>query len=157
MIHIRYVTVGKIKTSWISEGIDHFDKLLSRYATLSEITVKEEKQAGDDKKEQVIKAESERLLATINPDSVTVVLDERGKVMTSPQLAKTIDDYAVSGRGKFDFVIGSAFGLSAEIIARADLHLSLSRLTFPHELTRLLLAEQLYRAGNILAGGKYHK
>ncbi|MBD3382549.1 MAG: 23S rRNA (pseudouridine(1915)-N(3))-methyltransferase RlmH, partial [candidate division Zixibacteria bacterium] len=84
MIHIRFVTVGKIKTSWISEGIDHFDKLLSRYATLSEITVKEEKQAGDDKKEQVIKAESERLLATIKPDSVTVVLDERGNVMTSP-------------------------------------------------------------------------
>ena len=145
MRHIRVIYPGKTKEGFIRSGIDKYLRLLKPYARMELIEVK----AGTGTPSLVIKEESERLLRAVEPPFY--LLDRDGKELSSEEFAEVL-----SGLSRIDFVIGGAFGVSDELKASASLRLSLSRLTFTHELSRLILLEQLYRAMTIIEGRKYH-
>jgi 23S rRNA (pseudouridine1915-N3)-methyltransferase len=157
MVHFRIISVGKIKETWIRDGLEHYGKLVSKYARVEEIVVKGEKIRDESQKAMILEKESQAIFARRNPDNPLIVLDERGKNIDSVQLASILETYFKSGKSSIDFVIGSPLGLSDQIRQKANIILSLSKMTFPHELARLMLAEQLYRVMSILQGGKYHK
>jgi 23S rRNA (pseudouridine1915-N3)-methyltransferase len=157
MVHFRIISVGKIKEAWIHTGLEHYKKLISKYAAIEEITVKGEKILDESKKQMILEKEARAIIPKLNSANPLIALDEHGNNIDSPKLASTLDKYFKAGISSVDFVIGSPLGLSDHIKEKADLNLSLSKMTFPHELARLILAEQLYRAMSILHGGKYHK
>ncbi|MDD5055944.1 MAG: 23S rRNA (pseudouridine(1915)-N(3))-methyltransferase RlmH [Candidatus Peribacteraceae bacterium] len=146
MHHISLLSVGKIKTPWIADGCTMFIDRLKKQCDFSERILN----AGT--KEE----ENERLLAALEKiDGVIVVLDERGKEFLSTEFASWIGKKRDCG-DPVTFVLGGAFGLDDRIRSKAQLVLSLSRMTFPHELCKLVFLEQLYRAQSILAGSGYH-
>jgi len=157
MIHFRIISVGKAKDAWIESGFSHYSNLLAKYANLEDIYVKAEKVYDEARREQVLAREQENITSRLEKENLLIVLDAAGKQFSSEKLAEYFNEKCVQGQSRFDLVIGSALGLSDEIKKRGDLLLSLSKLTFPHELTRLIMAEQLYRAMSILQGSKYHK
>ena len=157
MIHFRIISVGKAKEAWIETGFSHYNNLLSKYAALEDVVVKAEKVRDESQRDLVLAREEENICARLESDNFLIVMDAAGKQYTSEKLAEYFNSKFNQGRSRFDLVIGSALGLSYKLKERADLLLSLSKLTFPHELTRLILAEQLYRALSILRGSKYHK
>lgn len=157
MIHFRIISVGKSKEAWIESGFSHYSNLLAKYANLEDIYVKSEKVFDETRRGRVLAREQENIFSRLEKDNHLIVLDAAGKQFSSEKLANYFNDKFIQGQSRFDLVIGSALGLSDEIKKRGDLLLSLSKLTFPHELTRLILAEQLYRAMSILQGSKYHK
>ncbi|HEQ99774.1 MAG TPA: 23S rRNA (pseudouridine(1915)-N(3))-methyltransferase RlmH [candidate division Zixibacteria bacterium] len=157
MVNFRIISVGKSKESWIRSGFEHYSKLISRYARLEENTIKAEKVLDESRKDIFLQKEGERILNRLGNAAPVVVLDQAGKLMSSEKLSQYLNKHFKSGNNSIDFVIGSALGLAEEVKARADLLLAFSKMTFPHELARLMLAEQLYRAMSILHGGKYHK
>ena len=140
-----------------ADAIVEYEKRAGRYFSFEAIEVKEEayRKAGD--AGRVRDEEGKRLLARVPANAEIVALHETGRQWTSHQLADYLQELAVRGSPGVAFVIGGAYGLSDEILARARHHLSLSAFTLPHELARLLLAEQLYRAGTIARGEPYHK
>ena len=144
MIHFRIISVGKAKESWIETGFSHYSNLLSKYANLEDVVVKAEKVRDESKRRQVLAHEEENIISRLESDNFLIVLDAHGKQFTSEKLADFIKVKCNQGRSRYDLVIGSALGISDKLKERADLLLSLSKLTFPHELTRLILAEQLY-------------
>jgi 23S rRNA (pseudouridine1915-N3)-methyltransferase len=151
---VEIITVGKPKTAWIKQGIEHYRKLASRYADVSFTTVRE----GDSaqlSEERVREIEGERIITRLKSCPV-YVLDKDGRSIDSPALAAAFADCARASP-RVQFVIGGPFGLSPQVTGAGRTVLSLSRMTFPHELTLLLLLEQVYRALSINAGSKYHK
>jgi len=157
MIHFRIIAVGKIKEPWIKAGLKHYYKLLSGHAAIEEITVRAEKIIDDSQKDIILKKEAKSILARLKNDDVVICLDERGALYDSYTFADHLNRCFNSGKNAITLVIGSPLGLSDEVKSKADMVLALSKLTFPHELTKLILAEQLYRALSIISGGKYHK
>ena len=157
MVNLRIISIGKTKERWIQSGFDHYSKLLSKYARLEEDIVKAEKVLDESRGDSLLKKEGERIISRLRKDEPVVVLDQNGKLMSSEQLSEHLNKHFKSGKSRIDFVIGSALGVSEDVKAHADLLLSFSRMTFPHELAKLMLTEQLYRAMSILHGGKYHK
>jgi 23S rRNA (pseudouridine1915-N3)-methyltransferase len=155
MLGIEIIAVGSVRTSWTAEGIDHYRKLLSKYADIKIVTIKE----GDSAHfpvDKVIAADSTRISEKLAPRAMHIVLDSDGRQFSSTELARFFD-HSKQKYSAVQFVIGGAFGIESEFKKSFDLALSLSPMTFPHELTQLLLLEQLYRASSILAGSKYHK
>ena len=106
---------------------------------------------------EVLQAEGKRIMQKISPSDYVIALCIEGKLRTSEELAGTLNTLAVTGRSTVDFVIGGSYGLSDEVKAAADEKLSMSRMTFPHTMARMILAEQIYRAYEIASNGKYHK
>jgi 23S rRNA (pseudouridine1915-N3)-methyltransferase len=157
MIHFKIISIGKVKEPWITTGLEHYRKLLSKFATLEDIIVKGEKILDESQKNILLKKEARSILTRLKAGEPVICLDEHGSQFDSPKLANRLDRYFKSGQSTIRFIIGSPLGLADEIKQRADLVLSLSSLTFPHEMAKLLLSEQLYRAMSILKGGKYHK
>jgi len=157
MIHFKIISIGKVKEPWIATGLEHYRKLLSKFATLEDIIVKGEKILDESQKKILLKKEAHSILGRLKAGEPVICLDEYGSQFDSPKLADRLDRYFKGGQSTICFIIGSPLGLADEIKQRADLVLSLSRLTFPHEMAKLLLSEQLYRAMSILKGGKYHK
>jgi 23S rRNA (pseudouridine1915-N3)-methyltransferase len=157
MVHFRIISVGKIKEAWIQAGLDHYAKLISKHARIEDTVVKGEKILDESQKAIILEKEAQSIMARLNPGNPLIVLDEHGKNIDSLKFASQLDKYFKSGKSSIDFVIGSPLGLSEHIRQKADLILSLSKMTFPHELARLMLVEQLYRAMSILHGSKYHK
>ncbi len=157
MVNFRIISVGKTREGWVKSGFDHYSKLISKYARLEERIIKAEKVTDESRGDIFLQKEGERILNQLAQDTHVIVLDQRGKILSSEKLAQYLDNNFKSGKSRIDFVIGSALGLSDEVKARADILLSFSKMTFPHELSKLMLAEQLYRAMSILHGGKYHK
>ncbi|MBD3217997.1 MAG: 23S rRNA (pseudouridine(1915)-N(3))-methyltransferase RlmH [candidate division Zixibacteria bacterium] len=157
MVHFRIISVGKTKEGWVQSGFDHYSKLISKYARLEESIIKAEKVTDESRRDVFLQNEGERILNQLDQETPLIVLDQRGKILSSEKLAKYVENNLKSGKSRIDFVIGSALGLSDEVKARADMLLSFSKMTFPHELSKLMLAEQLYRAMSILHGAKYHK
>lgn len=160
MINITVLCVGKIKEKYFRDAIDEYSKRLDRYCKLQVIEVKDEptpESPSDTEKELVLQREGKRIMEKL-PDSAFVVpLCIEGKTMTSEKLADFISKSATSGTSHIVFIIGGSFGLCSEIKERANLSLSFSPMTFPHQLMRVILLEQIYRALNINNGGKYHK
>ena len=156
---ITIVCAGKIKEKYLSAGIAEFMKRLKPFAQVEIREIHEEKMPdspSDAEKEQVLTREGEKLLKLVPEGSYLFVLDVFGKEKSSEELAVSIDKLGLSGRSNITFLIGGAFGLSGEVRKAADELLSFSRMTFTHQMVRLLLVEQIYRAFKINRGEKYH-
>ena len=156
---ISIVCVGKIKEKYLTEGIAEFTKRLTPYCKLETIAIGEEKMPDNPspaEKEQVLAKETERLLNAIPQNAHVVLLDLQGREVTSPQLADLFDEWALDGKSHIAFVIGGAFGYTDALRKRADMRWSFSKLTFTHQMIRLFLVEQIYRAFKISRNQKYH-
>ena len=159
-MHITIIAIGKLKEKYLREGINEYLKRLQSYAKVEIIELADEKEpynASTAEEEQIKIKEGERIKAKIKPDSYLIALAIEGKQFTSPALAQKLDFLASSGNSHLTFVIGGSLGLSDEILKSADLLLSFSELTFPHQLMRLILLEQIYRSFRIIKGEPYHK
>ena len=156
---ITIVCAGKIKEKYLTAGINEFLKRLKPMAQMEILEIHEEKMPdspSEAEKEQVLQKEGEKLLKLVPSGSYLFVLDVYGEELSSEELAERIDKLGVSGRSSLTFLIGGAFGLSKEVRQAADMKLSFSRMTFTHQMVRLLLVEQIYRAFKINRGEKYH-
>ncbi len=153
-----FITVGTLKEKYWSDAFSEYAKRIGAYAKLEEINLKEERLADESPAaiSRALTAEGEKILEKIPKDAYAVALCVEGKMLSSEELARVVDT-AKGGSGKIVFIIGSSYGLSDAVKARADLKLSFSRLTFPHQLIRISLAEAVYRSFTILNGKKYHK
>lgn len=159
-MNISIVTVGKLKEKYLKLGIEEYVKRLNSYAKIEMIEVPDEKAPeilSDIEMKQVKQKEGERILAKINQDTYVIALAINGKLKSSEELADNLDKLATYGKSKVAFVIGGSLGLSDEVLKRADEQLSFSKMTFPHQLMRLILVEQIYRAFRINRGEPYHK
>ncbi len=160
MLKISIISVGKIKEKYIKLGIDEFSKRLSRYAKLEIIELNDEKAPENlsPRDMEIIKnTEGDAILSKIKPNSYTIALAIDGKNLSSESLAKKINDLSVSGNSHINFVIGGSLGLSDPVLKASDFKLSFSDMTFPHQLMRLILLEQIYRSFRINNSEPYHK
>lgn len=156
---ITIACVGKLKEKYLTAGVEEFTKRLTPFCKLEVVSINEEKMPEDPSpalKEQVLEKETQRLMAIIPQNSYVILLDVIGKQLSSPELAEKIDTLALGGNSHITFVIGGAFGYTDTLRKRADFAWSFSKLTFTHQMIRLLLVEQLYRAFKISRGEKYH-
>ena len=159
MLKISIISVGKIKEKYIKLGIDEFSKRLSRYAKLEIIELNDEKAPENlsPRDMEIIKnTEGDAILSKIRPNSYTIALAIDGKNLSSESLAKKINDLSVSGNSHINFVIGGSLGLSDSVLKASDFKLSFSAMTFPHQLMRLILLEQIYRSFRINNSEPYH-
>ena len=156
---ISIVAIGKIKEKYLTAGIQEFLKRLAPYCKLDIIELAEERMPENPsaaEKKQALTREGERLLKAVRQSSYLIVLDVAGQALSSEQLAAKFDSLALNGQSDITFVIGGAFGLSAATIAAAKERISFSKMTFTHQMIRLLLVEQVYRAFKISRGEPYH-
>ncbi|MBO8172136.1 MAG: 23S rRNA (pseudouridine(1915)-N(3))-methyltransferase RlmH [Bacillaceae bacterium] len=159
-MNITIVSVGKLKEKYLKQGIEEYSKRLSAYARVRLIEVPDEKapeHLSEAEEEQVKQREGERILQQLKPDQHVVALAIDGEMWSSEKLAQELDAWATYGKSSVAFVIGGSLGLSDEVMQRADMKLSFSKMTFPHQLMRLILLEQVYRAFKIIRGEPYHK
>jgi len=157
LVKIKFIVVGKTKENWIKEGIGHYRKLLKKYVDLEIIEIKEEKITKSKDAKTILNSEKGRIEKYLEKDALHIALDVGGESLTSEELAKFFEKSLNRRYSNFMVVIGGAFGLSPEILGACPVKLSLSRMTFTHELSRIIILEQIYRAFSILAGTKYHK
>lgn len=150
MLALRFVWVGKSEEGEYARGIDRYRTRISRWASTEEIVIRPER----DRDDAAARRESTRILAALR--GRVVALDERGRMKSSDEFAKMLSGHRDRDPRPISFVVGGASGLAADVIARADEVLSLSKMTFPHQVARLLLVEQVYRALSIQAGLRYH-
>ncbi|MGO4889053.1 23S rRNA (pseudouridine(1915)-N(3))-methyltransferase RlmH [Anaerobacillus sp. MEB173] len=159
-MNISIVTVGKLKEKYLKLGIEEYVKRLGPFAKVDMIEVPDEKapeQLSETEMLQVKEKEGERILAKVPQDAYVIALAIEGQMWSSEKLAQELDKLATYGRSKVVFIIGGSLGLSDTVLKRADQLLSFSKMTFPHQLMRLILVEQVYRAFKINRGEPYHK
>jgi len=159
-MNISIITIGKLKEKYLKQGIDEYLKRLTSYAKVEIIELPDEKapeNLSGIEMEQVKEKEGERILSKISDDTHVIALAIEGKMKSSEQLAKDLDQLATYGKSKVAFVIGGSLGLSSAVMKRSNDSLSFSKMTFPHQLMRLILLEQVYRAFRINRGEPYHK
>ncbi|GAC1443912.1 MAG: 23S rRNA (pseudouridine(1915)-N(3))-methyltransferase RlmH [Sediminibacterium sp.] len=149
-------SVGKTHEAYACNGIEDFTRRLNKYFPAQWQIISPPRQAASLPEAALKKAESTLILQQLQKDDYLILLDERGKQLSSPELAGLLQQRANESTKQLVFLIGGAFGVDAPIVQRADFSWSLSRLVFPHMLARLILAEQLYRACTILRNEKYH-
>jgi 23S rRNA (pseudouridine1915-N3)-methyltransferase len=149
-------SIGGRHEDYVKAGIEDFTARVNRYYSCEWKLLAPPKNAASFSETLLRDAESRMLLEALDPVDYVVLLDERGKMISSPELARKIEERTVNGAKRMHFVIGGAFGVNEEVRRRADLVWSLSKLVFPHQLVRLILAEQVYRACSIIRGEKYH-
>ncbi len=157
---ITLVTVGKIKEKFFSEAIEEYKKRLSRYCRLEIVQVADEKtpdKASAAQERQIKEREGERILAQIRDDAYVIALAIEGQIVSSEELAAKLNRLGIGGQSQIVFVIGGSLGLSEAVMQRADYALSFSKMTFPHQLMRVVLLEQIYRSCRIISGEPYHK
>lgn len=156
MIKIKIICVGKIKESYLNSGISEYLKRLSGYCNVEIVEVKDEKIANNSD-EKIKEIESNRILEKIDDKDYVILLDLKGKELSSVELADKMDCLISQGVGNYAFVIGGSLGVSKNLQKKADFLISFSRLTFTHQMVRLLLLEQIYRAFKINNNETYHK
>ncbi|NLY46338.1 MAG: 23S rRNA (pseudouridine(1915)-N(3))-methyltransferase RlmH [Tissierella sp.] len=159
-MNINIIAVGKIKEKYIQEGIKEFSKRLSRYCNLRIIEVDDEKAPENlsNKEMEVVKEkEGQKILSKIPQNSFIISLEIQGREISSEDLSKKMEDIMVSGINDITFIIGGSLGLSDEVRSKSDFKLSFSKMTFPHQLMRLILLEQVYRGWRIMKNEPYHK
>jgi 23S rRNA (pseudouridine1915-N3)-methyltransferase len=159
-MHIRIIAVGKIKGKFLREGIAEYEKRLRPYVSLQITELAEEKRHSSvsvSEEGAVMKKEGERILAVLSQGSFIISLDVRGTSWSSVELAEFFRQRELAGKNQITFVIGGDLGLSPAVQSRSDMRLSLSKMTFTHQIARLLLMEQIYRACRINSGEPYHK
>lgn len=161
-MNITILCVGKLKEKYWVDAVDEYTKRLSRFCKLTITEIPEKRlpdKAGVSEEKAVIEAESKRLFDKLpnSASSCIIALDVKGKQLTSPEFAEKLSALTVDGKSDFVFLIGGSLGLSQELLQKADLKLSFSKMTFPHQLMRPVLLEQIYRAFKINANEAYHK
>lgn len=157
---ITLITVGKIKEKYLKDAIAEYSKRLSRYCKLEIVEVADEKtpdNASDTVEDAIRDKEGERILKYIKEDAYVITLEIAGKMLTSEEMAEKIDKLGVQGTSHIIFIIGGSIGLGREILKRSDYALSFSKMTFPHQLMRVILLEQIYRSYRIINHEPYHK
>ena len=157
---ITVIVVGKIKEKFYRDAVAEYEKRLSRYCKLEIIQVEDEKtpdKTGTSLDEAVKRREAERILKYIREDAYVVILDIQGEMYDSENFAGQIEKLATKGVSHIQFVIGGSLGLHEEVCKKADRKVSFSKMTFPHQLMRVILLEQIYRAYRIINGEPYHK
>ena len=157
---ITCVVVGKIKEKYFTDAIKEYSKRLSRYCKLEIVELADEKTpdgASEAEEAAIREKEGERILKALKDDAYVIALAIEGKMLDSVELSQKIDRLGVSGTSHIAFVIGGSLGLAPAVMKRADYALSFSRMTFPHQLMRVVLLEQLYRSYRILKNEPYHK
>lgn len=159
-MNISTICVGKLKEKYLKQAIDEYSKRLSRYCKLEVIEVPDEKTPDNaSEKEELLIKEKEGLniLKHIKDNMFVVTLDLKGKMLSSEELAGFIKESGVKGNSNIAFIIGGSLGLSKAVLDRADFSLCFSKMTFPHQLMRVILLEQIYRGFRIINGEPYHK
>ena len=160
MLNITLITVGKIKEKYFTDAIGEYSKRLSRYCKLNIIELKDEPTPDNPSQKEtdiILDTEGERIISKIPKGAFIIPLCIEGKKVTSTGFSDLIERTASMGKSEIAFIIGGSMGLSNKVKGLADFKLSFSDMTFPHQLMRVILLEQLYRAFNISEGGKYHK
>ena len=159
-MNVSIITVGKLEEKYLKLGIEEYTKRLSAYAKVDIVELADEKAPENLSETDMLivkQKEGERILAKISPDAHVIALAIEGSMKTSEQLAENLDRLATYGKSKITFVIGGSLGLSEDVMKRANETLSFSKMTFPHQLMRLILVEQIYRAFRINRNEPYHK
>lgn len=157
---VNIICIGKIKEKYFTDAIAEYSKRLGAFCKFNIIELDEEKLPQNPSNSQIsatIKAEGERKIAKLSKNSFVVPMCIEGKMLSSTDLADKMADVALTGKSTIDFIIGGSWGLSDEVKSKADLKLSMSKMTFPHQMARVILCEQIYRAFEIQNNGKYHK
>lgn len=157
---ITLLTVGKIKEKYLRDGIAEYAKRLSRYCRLEMIEVADEKtpdRASAAEEQQIKELEGTRLMKNIRDSDYVIALAIDGRMLDSVELSGKIESLGVQGKSSIVFAVGGSLGLSDEVLKRADYKLSFSKMTFPHQLMRMILLEQVYRSYRIMHGEPYHK
>ena len=156
---VSVITVGNLKESYLKEAVSEYKKRILQYARLEEIELREERIVNEDDRAEIVRAldaEATRILSSIPKDAYKIALCVEGKQYSSEELARIVGD-AEDRSGRLALIIGSSHGLSDRVKSAADLKLSFSKLTFPHQLMRVNLYEAVYRSFTILRGKRYHK
>lgn len=158
-MNVKVITIGNIKENFIKDGINEFKKRIKPYVSLEEIELKETLITDESSSniEKALDDEADKILSKINNRDYVIVLDINGKQYDSVDFSKKLEELKIDGYNDFAYVIGSSYGLSKKIKNRADLKLSFSKFTFPHQLMRLILFEQIYRWIKISKNEPYHK
>jgi 23S rRNA (pseudouridine1915-N3)-methyltransferase len=159
-LKITLITVGKIKEKYLKDAIAEYSKRLSKYCKLEVIEVADEKtpdQASENVEQQIRKKEGERILRYVKEDAYVITLEIGGTMLDSVAFAKKIETLGVQGKSHIIFIIGGSIGLGEDVLKRSDYGLSFSKMTFPHQLMRVILLEQVYRSYRIIEGAPYHK
>ncbi len=157
---ITVITVGKIKEKFMKDALGEYSKRLSKYCKLEIIEVADEKtqeNASEALCNQIRQKEGERILKYVRDDAFVITLEIKGKQLTSEELASKIETLGVQGTSHIIFIIGGSIGLSEEVMKKSNYALSFSKMTFPHQLMRVILLEQVYRSYRIINGEPYHK
>ena len=154
---IKIIACGKLKEKWMKEGIAEYVKRIRPYDKIEVIEVQDEKAPETNSAAENEQVEGQRLLKNVRDDEYLILLDLAGQDIDSLALANKIQDCYNHARSKITFVIGGSLGLSSELIARADFRWRISKATFPHQLCRILVVEQIYRSFRILHNEPYHK
>lgn len=159
-MHLEIIAVGKLKERYLKQGVEEYLKRLKPYARVEVVEIPEEKPATSlnaAEETRIKQREGERILTRLHPDAHVIALAIEGKSLSSEELAEYINRLATYGKSRISFVIGGSVGLSHGVLQSSDLLLSFSKMTFPHQLMRLILLEQLYRSFKIIRGETYHK
>ena len=159
-MNINIVCIGKLKEKYWTDAIAEYSKRLGRYCSLTITELKEDRlpdNASPAEELKVKENEGKNILKSLRSDDYVIALDVKGKQLSSEKLAEKIDSLAVAGKSNVAFIIGGSLGLSQEVLSRADFRLSFSPMTFPHQMMRVILAEQIYRGFTISENRKYHK
>lgn len=160
MLNISLIVVGKLKEKYLRDACDEYSKRLSTLCNLKIFELSPEALSDNPKEKEIqkaLEAEGKKILDKIAKDAYVYSMCIEGKQMSSNELSEHIDGIAVNGTSNIVFIIGGSFGLSDTVKARSNYKLSMSKMTFPHQLARVMLLEQIYRARQISVGSKYHK
>lgn len=159
-MNINIIAVGKLKEKYLKEAVSEYSKRLSKYCRLDIIEVSDEKAPENMSQAEEVavkEREGQAILKHVKSDTYVIALAIEGKMLSSEALADFINDLGIKGRSNIAFIIGGSLGLSDEVLKRADFKLSFSPMTFPHQLMRVILLEQIYRGYRINMGEPYHK
>lgn len=154
---IKIIALGKIKEKFLKAGIDEFLKRLTPYASIEIIEIPAIEIKDENLTNKILEEEGQKILSHIKPQSYVITMEIKGKMLSSEEFAQKIEELTNDGTSEIVFVIGSSCGISSIVSERANLKMSMSKMTFLHQFARLILVEQIYRAFKIIKGETYHK
>ncbi len=161
MLRVNIICIGKIKEKYFTDAVSEYSKRLGAFCKFSIIELPEEKIRSNTPNrariDEVLLSEGRRILQKVGGSDYVFAMCIEGRQLSSEELSETLQNISVSGKSTADFIIGGSYGLSGEVKNRADFRLSMSKMTFPHQMARMILSEQIYRAFEISTNGKYHK
>lgn len=159
-MQISIIAVGKINEAFLKEGIEEFIKRLSRFSKISIVETTEEKlppNLSEKEKDKIKEVEGKRILEKIPAGSYVIALHVFGKHYSSEEMAELLEKLRLDGKSRISFLVGGTLGLSEEVLGKTDLVISFGKMTFPHQMIRLILLEQIYRSFKIISGEPYHR